>query len=177
MKSLTKSFVLILFGALLATTITHAGVTIRIGKNSARFYYQSPARWHNNKVHLDCTYVRRLKNAPRVDGLVFFTAHTFDRKYRASGGRIVVAVPVRRADAFAQRYGTTLRYKNRRHGIVRHTSLRGVFRWVDGDVVYLDLSGQSPDLKIADRDYVRKAVIYGIPTRNRPLHKCYHRRR
>lgn len=173
MKSLTKLLLLALC-SLLYTTAANADVSVRIGKNSARFYYNSAERWHNNKVNLDCVFVRRLRNAPKVDGVVFFSAHTFDRKYRNPGGRIVVAVSADRADAFARKYGAAVRYSNRRHHAVRYKSLHGVFRRLDGDIAYLDLSGQRPDLVIAHRDNVRGAVIYGMGTRKRPCgcHYC-----
>ncbi len=173
MKSLTKFLLLILSGTLLATT-AQANVSIRIGKNCAKFYYQSPARWHNNKVNLNCVSVRRIKQAPRVDGTVFFVANTYDNKYRSPGGRIVVAVPLEEADSFARKYGTTTRYRNHRNRTVRHVPLRGVFRKIDEDVVYLDVSGKNIDLVVAHRDDVRKIIIHGMNTKKRhyPCRHC-----
>ena len=161
MNKLTKSLSLIFLGALL-TNAAHADVSIRIGNNCAQFYYQSPTRWHNSKVNLNCVSVRRIKHAPRVDGITFFVANTFDRKYSKPGGRIVVAVSTDRADAFAQRYRTTVRGRNHRHRDVRHTPLKGVFRCIDNDIAYLDISGRNIDLTLAYRDNIRKAVIHGM---------------
>ena len=64
----------------LLTSAVHADTAISIGKNCARVYHTSPARWQNNKVNLNCISVRHIKHAPRVDGVTFSVTHTFGRK-------------------------------------------------------------------------------------------------
>lgn len=124
MNSLTKLLLFVLCSTLF-TAAANANVSIRIGKNCARSYYNSAERWHNNNINLDCVYVRRLT--------------------RASGGRIVVAVPKKRAHSFARKYGTYDRYRNRRHQAVKHAPRTGVFRRLEGDIAYLNVSGKCPD--------------------------------
>jgi hypothetical protein len=172
MKSLAKLLFIVLCSTLF-TTAAHADVSIRIGRNCAKFYHQSPAKWHNNKVNLDCVSVRRIKHGPKIDGMVFFVAHTFDRKYKSAGGRIVVAVSAEEADSFARRYGKIAQYGHRRHRAIKYAPLRGVFRKLDDNTVYLDISGKSIDLVIAHRDNVRKNIIHGLNTKKRPCH-CHH---
>lgn len=112
------------------------------GEDSARYYKSNPDKFDGEKVDVDVAFVTRINRKTRLDGVVFFVAHTVDEDNHVPGGSIIVAVLEGDAEHFMRKYGTALE----RRGKVDTKRLRGTFHQLKRGLCYIDQSGEADAL-------------------------------
>ena len=162
MKLLPK--ILLTVSAALIATGAYAGS--EAGKDSAKYYKTYPEEWDGKKISIDCVSVKRINGGPKVEGVVFFGAHTIDTKNNASGGSMVVAVLDGDVESFIRKYGTVVERTPGGTDRVENKRMTGIFHQLAHGHVYLDESGEAHDLILAHKETAKGAIRHGdaIPT-------------
>lgn len=135
MKILSKT----LFALLGAFLVVPAFAGSEAGDDSARYYKSNPEKFDGKMVDVDVAFVTRINRKDRIEGVVFFVAHTVDDDNTARGGSIIVAILEDEAESFMRKYGTAIERK----GKVDTKRLRGTFHQLKGGRVYIDESGEA----------------------------------
>lgn len=137
----------------LATTTIHAN------PRTANGVLAEAKQLTDQPVRVDVAFLRPVRWASPVEGLVFFHAMTYDKRNSAPGGEILLAAPEDQSAALAKKYGVTVESR-RPSTTALSATLRSTSNDEDRGVFYLDLSDGKLAAALEERgDEIRQRLI------------------